>query len=156
MTTLFQWTNALSQGDLPGVIFKLILKMISLAFPMIQHVNIYSSIPSMRGHHWFKSSLQWRHNERDGVSNDQPHDCLLNSLFRYKWKNHQSSASLAFVRGIHRWPVNSPHKRPVTRKTFPLNFDDVIMMAWCRPAGILLGRLCRNLSWYNINRLYRK
>ena len=25
---------------------------------------------------------------------------------------HQSSASLAFVWGIHRWPVNSPHKRP--------------------------------------------
>ena len=38
---------------------------------------------------------------------------------------HQSSASLAFVWGIHRGPVNSPHKRPVTRKMFP--FDDVIM-----------------------------
>ena len=38
---------------------------------------------------------------------------------------HQSSASLAFVRGIHRGPVNSPHKWPVTRKMFP--FDDVIM-----------------------------
>ena len=24
-------------------------------------------------------------------------------------RKHQSSASLAFVRGIHRWPVNSPH-----------------------------------------------
>ena len=40
-------------------------------------------------------------------------------------RKHHSSASLAFVRGIHRWPVNSPHKRPVTRKMFP--FDDVIM-----------------------------
>ena len=40
-------------------------------------------------------------------------------------RKHQSSASLAFVRGIHRWPVNSPHKWPVTRKMFP--FDDVIM-----------------------------
>ena len=38
---------------------------------------------------------------------------------------HQSSASLAFVRGIHRGPVNSPHKWSVTRKMFP--FDDVIM-----------------------------
>ena len=38
---------------------------------------------------------------------------------------HQSSALLAFVRGIHRGPVNSPHKWPVTRKMFP--FDDVIM-----------------------------
>ena len=38
---------------------------------------------------------------------------------------YQSSASMAFVRGIHRWPVNSPHKWPVTRKMFP--FKDVIM-----------------------------
>ena len=38
---------------------------------------------------------------------------------------HQSSASLAFVWGIHRGPVNSPHKGPVTRNVFP--FDDVIM-----------------------------
>ena len=37
----------------------------------------------------------------------------------------QSSASLAFVRWIHRWPENSPHKGPVTRKIFP--FDDIIM-----------------------------
>ena len=42
-------------------------------------------------------------------------------------RKHQSSASLAFVLGIHRWPVNSPHKWPVTRKMFP--FDDVIMPA---------------------------
>ena len=40
-------------------------------------------------------------------------------------RKHQSSASLAFVRGIHRWPVNSPHKGPVTRKMFL--FDDAIM-----------------------------
>ena len=40
-------------------------------------------------------------------------------------RKHQSSASLAFVRGIHQWPVNSPHKGPVTRKMF--SFDDVIM-----------------------------
>ena len=42
-------------------------------------------------------------------------------------RKHQSSASLVFVRGIHRWPVNTPHKGPVTRKIFP--FDDVIMVA---------------------------
>ena len=42
-------------------------------------------------------------------------------------RKHQSSASLAFVRGMHRGPVNSPHKGPVTRKMFP--FDDVIIIA---------------------------
>ena len=40
-------------------------------------------------------------------------------------RKHQNSASLAFVRGIHWLPVNSPDKGPVTRKMFP--FDDVIM-----------------------------
>ena len=40
-------------------------------------------------------------------------------------RKHQNSASLAFVGGIHRWPVNSLHNGPVTRKMIP--FDDVIM-----------------------------
>ena len=41
-------------------------------------------------------------------------------------RKHQISTSMAFVWGIHRGPVNSPHKWPVTRKMFP--FDDVIMI----------------------------
>ena len=41
-------------------------------------------------------------------------------------RKHQSSGSLAFVRGSHRGPLNSLHKWPVTRKMFP--FDDVIML----------------------------
>ena len=40
-------------------------------------------------------------------------------------RKHQSSVSLAFVRGIHRSQVNSPHEWPLTRKMFP--YDDVIM-----------------------------
>ena len=43
-------------------------------------------------------------------------------------RKHQGSASLAFVWGIHRGPVNSPHKWPVSRKMFP--FVDVIMNAF--------------------------
>ena len=41
---------------------------------------------------------------------------------------YQSSASLAFVRGIHRSPMNSPHKGPVALKIFP--FDAVIMVSF--------------------------
>ena len=52
---------------------------------------------------------------------------------------HQRSASLAFVRGIHRWPVNSPHKWPVSRKMFP--FDDVN-----RCCGSVTTMLC-TASW---------
>ena len=40
-------------------------------------------------------------------------------------KNHQSYVSLAFVRELHRWSMNSPQKGSVTQKMFP--FDDVIM-----------------------------
>ena len=88
-----------------------------LAAVMIQYCAMYPH----------KIPLEWLHNERDGVSNHQPNDCLHNLLFfkAQTKEKYQSSASLAFVRGIHRWPVNSPHKGPVTRKM--LLFDDVIM-----------------------------
>ena len=60
-------------------------------------------------------------------------------------RKHQSSASLAFVRGIHRGPVNSPHKWPVTRKMFPI--DDVIMI----PAECLVSEVIENCSSETIN-----
>ena len=44
-------------------------------------------------------------------------------------RKHQSPTSLAFERGTRRWPVNSPHKGPRTRKMFP--FHDVIMILCC-------------------------
>ena len=50
-------------------------------------------------------------------------------------RKHQSSASLASVRGIHWWLVNSPHKGPVTRKMF--SFDDVIM--WLYGYSVVVG-----------------
>ena len=57
-------------------------------------------------------------------------------------RKHQSSASLASVRGIHRGQVNSPHKWPVTWKMFP--FDDVIMdIPW--PHSCLLSIVLRFL-----------
>ena len=70
-------------------------------------------------------SLQWRHNERDGVSNQQPHDCLLNPSF---WRRSKKTSKLrvtGLCMGNSPVTVNSPHKGPVTRKMFP--FDDVIM-----------------------------
>ena len=46
-------------------------------------------------------------------------------------RKHQSSASLAFVRGIRRGPVNSPHKGPVTRKMFHLMTSSWLWWCWC-------------------------
>ena len=60
-------------------------------------------------------------------------------------KKHQSSASLAFVREIHRGPVNFPHKWPVTRKMFP--FDDVIMIHQILNLGGLQHWNYRALWW---------
>ena len=54
-------------------------------------------------------------------------------------RKYQSSASLAFARGIHRGPGNSPHKEPVTRKNFP--FDDVIMKNIFIYSSILISRI---------------
>ena len=61
-------------------------------------------------------------------------------------RKHQSSASLVFVRGIHRWPVNSPHKTPVTRKLIP--FDNVIMYIRC----LCQVRFIYCLVWWTIFR----
>ena len=70
-------------------------------------------------------------------------------------RKHQSSTSLAFVRGIHRSPVNSPHKGPVTWKIFP--FDHVIMYIFILPfsprrqphlfSGSLATLVCNNYVW---------
>ena len=57
-----------------------------------------------------RKALQWRHNERDGVSNHQPHDCLLTRLYKVQIKEN--------IKALR-------HKGPVTQKMFP--FDDVIM-----------------------------
>ena len=61
---------------------------------------------------------------------------------------HQSSASLAFVWGIHRWPVNSPLEGPMTWKMFP--FDDAIVVrAECSlPYQIPLGNQLEENTLY--------
>ena len=61
-------------------------------------------------------------------------------------RKHQSSASLAFVWGIHRGPVNSPHKWPVTRKCFHLMTSSCINLNICT---VLLS-LCTASSPWNI------
>ena len=87
----------------------------------------------LRGHKWQKPvfesyvsviSIQWRHKERDGVSNHGLVDCSLSRYIRRAdQRKHQIPASLAFMREIH-W-MNSSHKGLVTRKMLP--FDDVII-----------------------------
>ena len=103
---------------------------INYEFPILREVfaQIYMNIwmDVIRSHadiHCKTIPLRWRHNGYDSVSNHQPHDCLLNRLFRHRSKK----ISRLRVTGICAGTVNSPHKWPVTRKMFP--FDDVIMFS---------------------------
>ena len=59
-------------------------------------------------------------------------------------RKYESTVSLAFVRRIHWWPVDSPHKGPVMQKMFP--FDDVLMHITQIEDSGSLGNLC-NFLW---------
>ena len=65
-------------------------------------------------------------------------------------RKHQSSASLAFVRGIHRSPGNSPHKGPVTRKMF-LSWAILNGVIW-RNTGQISARHMNHVEKESINR----
>ena len=49
--------------------------------------------------HWQSFSLRWRHNERNGVSNHQPHHYLFNRLFRRKSKKTSKLRVTVFCAG---------------------------------------------------------
>ena len=120
------WAILSSDNNLPTVPCRIIIwsnvDSLSTGFLKPWNSTEISTKIQVQGNAYECIALQWRHNGCDGVSNRQPYDCLLNCLFRHRSNKTSSSVSLAFVRGIHRWPVNSPHKWPVTRKIFP--FDD--------------------------------
>ena len=110
------------------------LSKFSFKFPRDQWVNVFTSSQSalrwglrwQTG--WYGSLQSHYHDVIMGAIASQINSLTIVYPIVYSdadQRKHQSSASLAFVRGIHRWPVNSPHKWPVTRKMFP--FDDVIM-----------------------------
>ena len=68
-------------------------------------------------------ALQWRHNKRDGVSNHQPYDCLLNCLFRHKSQKTSKLLVTGICEGNSPVTGEFPAQR-VTRTMFPF---DVIM-----------------------------
>ena len=72
-------------------------------------------------------SLQWRHNERAGVSNHWRLDGLLNRLFRRRSTKTSKLRVTGLCEGNSPVKANSPHKGLVSRKMFP--FDDVIIQS---------------------------
>ena len=69
--------------------------------------------------------IQWRHDERDGVSNHQPHESLRNPLFKCRSKKTPKLRVTGLCVGKSPVIGEFPAQRPVTWKMFP--FDDVIM-----------------------------
>ena len=76
--------------------------------------------------HWSHVIMGWMTSEITSITffYSTVYSTVYSGAFKRK---HQRSASLAFVGGIHRWPVNTPYKCPVPQKMFP--FDDVIILA---------------------------
>ena len=97
---------------------------------LTERVSYAESVSIAWTHH---VALHWCHNDREGVSNHQPHGCLLNLLSRRRSKKTSKLRVTGLCVGNSPGPVNSPHKGPVTRKMFP--FDDVIMESWEQQLG---------------------
>ena len=91
-----------------------------LRHPYAQHTEVWVPIPASGNRHY--SDVKMSAMASQITSLTIVYSAVYSDAYQRK---HQRTASLAFVQGIHRWPVNSPHKWPVTRKMFP--FDDVIM-----------------------------
>ena len=88
---------------------------------VVSKCNVYSSLDMMINQFY---RLQWRHNERDGISIHRRLDCLPKHLFRRRTKKISKLHVIVSL-----WPVNSPQKGPVTQKMFPLDY--VIMRFQC-------------------------
>ena len=105
-------------------IYKLLYLTYLLYIPIIYTQYIFS-------HGWYENQfrrLQYGNVKRGAMASQITGVSIVYSIAcsGADQRKHQSSASMAFVKGIHWSPVNSPHKGPVTRKMFP--FDDVIML----------------------------
>ena len=103
----------------------------------------------MKGSRYFLGNSEYLPSHYDGVIMDAIASQITSLTIVYSivysgadQRKHQSSASLAFARGIHRWPVNSPHKGPVTRKCFHLMTSSWIGLHQ------FLKKYIFSLSWY--------
>ena len=70
------------------------------------------------------NSLRWRHNERDGVSNHQPHNCLFKRLFRHRWKETSKLCVTGLCAGNS--PVTGVFLAQRASNAENDSFDDVI------------------------------
>ena len=91
-------------------------------------VSIDNLLPHLRMQWWARWTVLFAWHYKDVImsavaSQITSLTIVHSTVYSRRRSNNQNSASLAFVRGIHRWPVNFPHKGPVMRKMFPFHDD---------------------------------
>ena len=96
---------------------------------------------------YYRTSLRWRHNGRDGVSNHQPHQCLLNRLFEYRSKKTSKLRVTGLCVGNS--PGNSPHKCQSRGKCFHLMTSSCCWMA--HHITCCISTLKLSYIWVNYN-----
>ena len=103
-----------------------------MAFPIPARWHLYIESSSCSG---TNSSYRWRvklQHYSDVIMSTMASQITSVSIICWtiysvvEQRKHQSSVSLAFVREIHQWLVDSPHKGLATRKMFP--FDGIVMI----------------------------
>ena len=77
---------------------------------------------------------------------------LHNCLFRCRSKKTSKLRVNGFVQGIHEWPANSPHKRPVTREICPFNYV-IINAVTARIHGLCWREMWATISETNYEHL---
>ena len=97
-------------------------------------ISTYTAVDTLK-------SLQWHHNERGGVSNHRGFDCLLNHLIKRRSKKTSKLRVTGLCEGIHRWPVKSPHKGPLTRKNVSI---------WWRHHDPLLSSMLARIMYIHV------
>ena len=121
----FQWLIVNTQIYIPNILHTVRDLLFCCVFIQVEFIYTLQD--------YLTDTRTWRHNDHNGVSHHQPHGCLLNRVFRHTSKKTPKLRVTGLCARNSPGPVNSPHKRPVTRKMFP--FDDVIMvpMQWNKP-----------------------
>ena len=98
---------------------------------------------------WHTLSLQWRHNDHDGVSNHQPHGCLPNRLFRHRSKKTSKLRVTGLCVGNSPGPGITRTKDQWRIRCFHLMTSSWILICipkvWCWKSVVIIAILSSSL-----------
>ena len=98
--------------------------------------------------------LQWRHNEHDGVSNHQPHDCLLNRLFRPRWKKTSKLCVTGLCEGNSPGTGEIPAQRTSYAENVSIWWRHLVRLCVCFMHSCFRIKSLSDLNSEYLNRLY--